>query len=95
VRDENNRLKGEQRKPDIKGSKKASIKIDFSEKDVGTIHELSLRMGFRLCIFNFRRYLIDRKEIVEYPQELLPADAQFKAIPDLLLLESIYNLLTG
>ncbi|MFM6105603.1 MAG: hypothetical protein ACKPEO_07450, partial [Sphaerospermopsis kisseleviana] len=32
--------------------------LDLSEKDVGTIHELSLRMGFRLRLCNFRRCLM-------------------------------------
>ena len=72
LRDENNRLKGEQGKPDIKANKKKGLKKDYSsekERKIPTEHKKRSKN---------QTIKVDREEIVIYPQEQLPADAQFK-----------------
>ena len=72
LRDENNRLKGEQGKPDIKANKNIGFKKDHSsEKERKTPKEHSKKS-------KNKSIKIDREEILVYPQEKLPADAQFK-----------------
>ncbi|MEY3223232.1 MAG: transposase [Cuspidothrix sp.] len=78
LRDENNRLKGEQGKPEIKPSKKGFTSNHSSEKERQTPKKHS-KGGKKASI------KIDRKEIVEYPQELLPADAQFKGYEEVIV----------
>ncbi|AUB38647.1 Regulator of replication initiation timing [Nostoc flagelliforme CCNUN1] len=73
LRDENNRLKGEQGKPDIKANKK---KKGF-EKDHSSEKERKIPKEHRKTSKN-QTIKIDREEVVVYPQEKLPADAQFK-----------------
>ncbi|MEH1770881.1 MAG: hypothetical protein V7K76_25200 [Nostoc sp.] len=72
LRSENNRLKGEQGKPDIKANKSKGFKTNHSsEKERNTPTEHKKRSKNEAI-------KIDREEIVVYPQEKLPADAQFK-----------------
>ena len=72
LRDEINRLNGEQGKPDIKGNKKKELKKDHSsEKERFTPKEHRKKSKNKTI-------KISREEIVVYPQEQLPADAQFK-----------------
>jgi regulator of replication initiation timing len=78
LRDENNRLKGEQGKPDIKASKKGFTSKHSSEKERQTPKKHC--KGSKKASIK-----IDRKEIVEYPQELLPADAQFKGYEEVIV----------
>jgi hypothetical protein len=79
LRDENNRLKGEQGKPDIKANKKIGFKKDHSsEKERKTPKEHSKRN--RNESIN-----IDREETLVYPQEQLPADAQFKGYEEVVV----------
>jgi regulator of replication initiation timing len=74
LRDENNRLLGEQGKPDIKAkSKKGFTDNHSSEKERQTPKKHSKSS-------KNESIKIDREEILEYPLELLPADAQFKGI---------------
>lgn len=66
LRDENNRLKGEEGKPDIKANKTKGFKSDrSSEKERKTPKEHSKSSKNATVV-------IDRKEILEYPQEQLP-----------------------
>lgn len=70
LRDENNRLKGEQGKPDIKGSKKP-VNDHSSEKERrqrGGWHKRS----------KIDKITIDREEVVPIDKSELPDDAQFK-----------------
>ena len=79
LRDENNRLKGEQGKPDIKASKKIGFKKDHSsEKERKTPKEHSKKS-------KNKSIKIDREEILVYPQEQLPADAQFKGYEEVVV----------
>lgn len=79
LRDENNRLKGEQGKPDIKANKKIGFKKEHSsEKERKTPKERSKKS--RNESIN-----IDREKILVYPQEQLPADAQFKGYEEVVI----------
>lgn len=72
LRDENNRLKGEQGKPDIKGKQPRGEKTNHSsekERKTPKSHEKG---------FKNKSIKIDRQQILSYPLELLPVDAQFK-----------------
>ena len=72
LRDENNRLKGEEGKPDIKASKKIGFKKDHSSEKERKISKEYKKTNKNETI------KVDREKIVVYPQEKLPADAQFK-----------------
>ena len=79
LRDENNRLKGELGKPDIKASKKRELKKDHSsEKERKTPQEHS-KTSKKETI------KVDREEIVFYPHEELPADAEFKGYEEVIV----------
>jgi len=70
LRDENNQLKGEQGKPDIKAKQpRGESKSLPRENENPKSHE----KGFKK-----QSLKIDRQQILEYPQDLLPVDAEFK-----------------
>ena len=72
LRDENNRLKGEKGKPDIKANKTSGFQKDHSsekERKTPSEHTKSSKNA------NIK---IDRERILEYPQSELPSDAEFK-----------------
>ena len=72
LRDENNRLKGEQGKPDLKANKVKRLDNNYSsEKERKTPKKHS--KGRKT-----ENIKIDREKILEYPQDKLPADAEFK-----------------
>jgi hypothetical protein len=71
LKDENNRLKGEQEKPDIKANSKGFKSQHSSEKERKMPKKHS--KGSKNATIK-----IDREEILEYPQDQLPADAKFK-----------------
>lgn len=79
LRDENNRLKGEQGKPDIKANKKKRLNNNYSsekERKTSKNHRKSSKKA---------QIKIDREEVVEYPQEKLPEDAEFKGYEEVIL----------
>jgi len=79
LRDENNRLKGEKGKPDIKANVKKGFKSDHSsekERKTPQKHSKSSKNA------NIK---INREEIVEYPQEELPPDVQFKGYEEVVV----------
>lgn len=78
LKDENNRLKGEQGKPDIKANKKGLTNNQSSEKERKTPkkHNKGSKNG---------TIKIDREEIVKYPQDKLPADAEFKGYQEVII----------
>lgn len=80
LRDENNRLKGEQGKPDIKANKNKGFKKDHSSEKERKISKERKKTNKNESI------KIDREEIVVYPQEKLPADAQFKGYEEVIVL---------
>jgi hypothetical protein len=72
LRDENNRLKGEKGKPDIKANKTSGFKKDHSsekERKTPSKHTKSSKNAL---------LKIDREWILEYPESELPTDAEFK-----------------
>ena len=79
LRDENNRLKGEKGQPEIKAkNQKGFTSNHSSEKERQTPkkdNKGSKKAGIK----------IDREEILEYPQELLPADVQFKGYEEVII----------
>ena len=79
LRDEINRLKGEQGKPDIKGNKKKELKKDHSSEKERFIPKEHRKKSKNKTI------KISREEIVVYPQEQLPADAQFKGYEEVIV----------
>ena len=79
LRNENNRLKGEQGKPDIKANKTKGFKNDHSsEKERKTPTEHSKRSKNQTI-------KVDREEIVTYPKEKLPPDAEFKGYEEVII----------
>ena len=79
LRDENNRLKGEQGQPDIKAkNKKGELGDHSSEKERQRAKKHS--KGSKN-----ESIKIDREEILKYPLELLPADAQFKGYEEVIV----------
>jgi Transposase IS66 family len=73
LRDENNRLKGEQGKPDIKANKKSSS--DHSSEKERRARRSPVKREKRKKV---AEVTIDRDEIAEVDKELLPEDAEFK-----------------
>lgn len=82
LKDENNRLKGEQGKPDIKANKKEFINNQSSEKErkIPKKHSKGSKN---------ETIKIDREEIVKYPQDKLPADAEFKGYQEVIIQDII------
>jgi regulator of replication initiation timing len=79
LRDENNRLKGEKGKPDIKANKTSGFKKDHSsekERKTPSKHTKSNKN------VNLK---IDRERILDYPQSDLPPDAEFKGYEDVIV----------
>ncbi len=79
LRDEINRLKGEQGKPDIKGKKPRGFNNDYSsekERKTAKKHSKSRKT---------KSIKIDREEILECEPEKLPADAEFKGYEEVIV----------
>ncbi len=79
LRDEINRLKGEEGKPNIKGNKKKELKKDHSSEKERFIPKEHSKKSKNKTI------KISREEIIVYPQEQLPADAQFKGYDEVIV----------
>src|SRR5713226_8257747 len=77
LRDENNRLKGEQGKPNIKPNTKAkaSLSSEKERRESKPHHKAKKQAQVR----------IDRVEVVKVDQERLPHDAQFKGYEDVIV----------
>src|SRR2546428_1219513 len=69
LRDENNRLKGEQGKPTIRPNKSARALSSEKERQESKPHHKARKQT---------QMRIDRVEVVKVERELLPQDAQFK-----------------
>lgn len=82
LKDENNRLKGEQGQPDIKGNKKGLSSNHSSEKERKNPKKHS--KGSKNETIK-----IDREQILEYPQDKLPADAEFKGYQEVIIQDII------
>ncbi|MBD2731524.1 transposase [Nostoc sp. FACHB-892] len=79
LRDENNRLLGEEGKPNIKSNKTEGFQKDHSSEKERKIPKEHKKRSKNETI------KIDREEIVIYPQEQLPADAQFKGYEEVIV----------
>ncbi|QLE45359.1 hypothetical protein FD723_34245 (plasmid) [Nostoc sp. C052] len=79
LRDENNRLLGEKGKPNIKSNKTEGFQKDHSSEKERKIPKEHKKRSKNETI------KIDREEIVIYPQEQLPADAQFKGYEEVIV----------
>jgi regulator of replication initiation timing len=83
VRDENKGLKGKKGQSEIKAKNKQGFTSNHSlEKERQTPKKDN--KGSKKASIK-----IDREEIVEYPQELLPADAQFKGYEEVIIQDMI------
>ena len=84
LRDENNRLKGEQGKPKIRGNKSGGKGKDFSSEK-----ERKARTGKKKkkSKKKKKRIPIDRPEICRVDQSNLPADAKFKGYENVVVQE--------
>ena len=83
LKDENNRLKGEQGQPDIKAkNKKGFEKKHSSEQERKTPKQHSKSSKNQTI-------KIDRQQILEYPQDKLPEDAQFKGYEEVIIQDII------
>jgi regulator of replication initiation timing len=79
LRDENNRLKGEQGKPEIKRKQSREDTSNHSsekERKTPKNHEKGQKN---------KSIKIDRQEIIKYPSEKLPVDAQFKGYEEVVI----------
>jgi Transposase IS66 family len=77
LRDENNRLKGEQGKPNIKANTKAKASLSSEkERRVSKPHHKAPKHA---------QIRIDRVEVVKVDEEPMPADAQFKGYEDVIV----------
>src|SRR6266576_3939033 len=77
LRDENNRLKGEQGKPNIKPNTKAKASLSSEkERRVSKPHHKAHKHA---------QIRIDRVEVVKVDEEPMPADAQFKGYEDVIV----------
>jgi len=76
LRDENNRLKGEQGKPKIKATHPASDVSSEKERRGSKPHHKATKQA---------QIRIDRVEVVKVDEEHLPADAQFKGYEDVIV----------
>ncbi|WP_225912825.1 hypothetical protein [Nostoc flagelliforme] len=79
LRDENNHLKGEKGKPDIKANKTSGFKKDHSsekERKTPSKHTKSSKNA---------NIQIDRERILEYPKSELPSDAEFKGYEEVIV----------
>ncbi len=79
LKDENNRLKGEQQQPKIKAKKPRGFSQNYSsekERKRPQNHSKGSKKS---------QLKIDREEILEYPMELLPVDAQFKGYEEVII----------
>src|SRR5437016_8922892 len=77
LRDENNRLKGEQGKPNIKANTKAKASLSSEkERRVSKPHHKAHKHA---------QIRIDRVEVVKVDEEPMPADAQFKGYDDVIV----------
>src|SRR3989440_6028223 len=77
LRDENNRLKGEQGKPNIKANTKAKASLSSEkERRISKPHHKAPKHA---------QIRIDRVEVVKVDEEPMPADAQFKGYEDVIV----------
>ncbi len=76
LRDENNRLKGEQGKPDMKPHKPATALSSEKERRESKPHHRASKQA---------EIRIDRVEVLKVERELLPHDAEFKGYEEVIV----------
>jgi hypothetical protein len=82
LRDENNRLKGEQGKPNIKPKTPASALSSEKERRESKAHHKAKKHA---------QIRIDRVEIVRIDPEQIPEDAQFKGYDDVIVQDVVFR----
>ncbi|WP_089090453.1 hypothetical protein [Nodularia sp. NIES-3585] len=83
LRDENNRLKGEQGQPEIKAKNKKGFDNKHSSESERKTPKQHSKGSKNQTI------KIDREQILEYPQDKLPEDAQFKGYEEVIFQDII------
>jgi regulator of replication initiation timing len=86
LKDENNRLKGEQGKPDIKSKKKGDKNKNYSSEKERKISQNKSKSRKNQNI------KIDREEILDYDEDQLPKDAIFKGYEEVKVSEFMSNI---
>src|SRR5438067_8875430 len=76
LRDENNRLKGEQGKPKIKANKAASPLSSEKERRESKLHQKASKQP---------KIRIDRVEVLKVDKQRLPQDAKFKGYEEVIV----------
>jgi len=85
LRDENNRLKGEQGKPNIKASKAKPVRSDHSSEQERRKPKPREKRSKKATI------QIHREQTLEVDQASLPADAEFKGYADVVVQDIIFR----
>lgn len=83
LRDENNRLKGEQGQPEIKAKNKKGFENKHSSEPERKTRKKHSKGSKNQTI------KIDREKILEYPQDKLPEDVQFKGYEEVIVQDII------
>ncbi|MEM1173052.1 MAG: transposase [Cyanobacteria bacterium P01_H01_bin.35] len=79
LKDENNRLKGEQQQPKIKAKKPRGFSQNYSSEKERKPPQNHLSGSKK------SQLKIDREEMLKYPMELLPIDAEFKGYEEVII----------
>lgn len=85
LRDEINRLKGEQGKPNIKGNVPKPVRVNHSSEKERRKPRQHTKRSKKATI------LIDREQIVEVDRATLPADAEFKGYEDVVVQDVVFR----
>jgi hypothetical protein len=85
LRDENNQLKGEQGKPNIKANKPKPPRVDHSSEQERRKPRQRQRRSKKAEI------PIHREEMVEMDKSILPADAEFKGYADVVVQDIVFR----
>ena len=86
LRDENNRLKGEQSKPKIKPIIESKLISSEKERKAKKAHRKSSKL---------QKIVINREEVVRLDKTTLPLDAKFKGYKKVVVQDMVYDFTTS